>query len=215
MHDQEIHRTPARTAASSDPLLQPGHAPDRRRGRVGIADAGRAQLQLALERHDPILETLGGGSGSQIAPAPDAGHVGLVEGEEVGGAVGLAGVDVLVEAAGVVGVEAPEHGDEVVGGGEAGGLGVPVVGPGDAGGFGEGGGEGGGVVDEAAFAAGVERAGAGAGGAGRRGGWGGGRGSVGWGCVDGDTLVHGCGCRGDARGWGVGWWGVGGWCCGG
>ena len=121
-----------------------------------------------------LLVAAGASTGVQSGATPLAAHIRFVECEEVGGAGGLALGDVGVEIIQVIGVKAPEHGDEFVRGAKAGGLRIPIVGPIDVGGFGEGGGEGGGVVDETAFAV-TARRGAGGGASGRLGWcWGGG-----------------------------------------
>lgn len=65
--------------------------------------------------------------------------VGLVEGEDVFGAVGDGGLDVGVPDGGEVLTVAPEGGDEFEVGGQAVAGGTPVVGPGDFGGVGEAG----------------------------------------------------------------------------
>ncbi len=130
MDSQEINLA---ARARSHEALQPVEA----RGAIAVAHRGRADLDLAAELLHVGFPCVGGVLGGHVGLG---GEVGLVEAEDVGRAVGDGGVGVFDPLGEMLVGGAPEHGDEVHGGGDgAAGLGIPVVGPADGGAFEKGG----------------------------------------------------------------------------
>lgn len=126
------HEIDLAARARGHEALQPSQA-----GRaVAVADRRRTDLDFAAE----LLHVVPRAGGVLRGHVGLGREIGLVEAEDVGGAVVDGGVDVVGPFREVQLGGAPEHGDEVHGRGDgAAGLGVPVVGPADGGAFEEGG----------------------------------------------------------------------------
>jgi hypothetical protein len=108
--------------------LEEGREPAKTHGTATVGDGGSAELGLASERLHVLLVSGGGLGGAQVGLR---GKVGLVEGEEVGGARVNGALGVAGPGVGELRSRAPKSGDVLDGVGEAGAGRAPVVAPGD------------------------------------------------------------------------------------